>query len=86
MGVDREIGKLPVHNDSTCDLSCPALAPNEWLANSPYWSRQGTTIVAIQDTLLKKSIANSQVLPDSELLSVGGAKEGGRRERGRLCA
>lgn len=69
IGVDFKAS--PLYPNNTCDTQCQALADDEWLANMPYWSKDGDDkIIAIADTKLKKSTANSQVLPDEEVKNV----------------
>jgi hypothetical protein len=64
-------------NGTTCPASAPDCAPmakDEWLANVDFWTRNATkigeVIVATSKTVLKKSTAQSDMLPPSELLRV----------------
>lgn len=55
----------------TCNNTCTALADDEWLANMMFWTRTATNqIRAVSSTLLKKSTAQSSVLPADKLLAV----------------
>ena len=65
------------YNGTTCPATaheCTPLAADEWLANTDFWSKNGTTagqdIYALQATVLKKSTLMSGLLPPSELLRV----------------
>ena len=70
IGVDRDIGGA-VFPNNTCSGACPQLTSNEWLANKGFWAPSGSNeIVSTSTTILKKSIANSQVLPSWEILPV----------------
>lgn len=56
---------------NTCNASCPALKADQWLANMDYWGRSGpNTIQATSSTVLKKSLAQSSVLPPDEIQPV----------------
>ena len=69
IGVDYDA--TPLYPSNTCKQQCPALAEDEWLANMDFWSKDGDAkIKAVSSTKLKKSIANSQVLPSSEVKDV----------------
>lgn len=70
IGVTSNSGTI--YPNSTCNQDCPELASNEWLANDAYWSLDSSSqfIVSIQNTKLKKSLANSQSIPPWELLEV----------------
>ena len=64
-------------NGTTCPASAPNCAPlahDEWLANVDFWtknvSKVGELIFATTNTVLKKSTAQSGMLPPSELLRV----------------
>ena len=64
-------------NGTTCPASahnCAPLAHDEWLANKGFWtknaSKVGELIFATTNTVLKKSTAQSDMLPPSELLRV----------------
>jgi len=70
IGVDRSVHNASVHNTTTCDGSCASLSANEWLANKQFWAHSEDKITAIQATVLKKSVANSGVLPPNELKTV----------------
>lgn len=65
-------GNPTVYNTSTCNSACSPMAADEWIANDQYWSQPSATnrISALQDTKLKKSFADSQVLPPEDVLPV----------------
>ena len=69
IGVDQRT-KNPCPGP-TCEGKCSAMARNEWLAYKTYWKREENNVIAAtQATLLKKSTANSGVLPQNETLRV----------------
>eukprot|EP00730_Choanoeca_flexa_P013337 TRINITY_DN5212_c0_g1_i2.p1 TRINITY_DN5212_c0_g1~~TRINITY_DN5212_c0_g1_i2.p1 ORF type:complete len:656 (+),score=135.69 TRINITY_DN5212_c0_g1_i2:31-1998(+) len=73
VGVDKNVTHTAVYPNNTCHDECRGLADNEWLALDQFWSLvPGTDYIQPIEpsTLLKKSIANSQVLPASEVKSV----------------
>ena len=72
-----QVPGTPLFPAPTCNATCAPLAADEWLANVDFWTEASGQLVAKQNTVLKKSIANSQVLPGSELKSVSA---------GALCA
>ena len=64
-------------NGSTCPATAPDCAPlshDEWLAKADFWTTNATNvgddIFATQATVLKKSTAQSGMLPPSKLLCV----------------
>ncbi|KAA0155793.1 hypothetical protein FNF31_06035 [Cafeteria roenbergensis] len=73
VGVDQphRNSSEPVEPDATCAARCPALAKNEWLADGAFWTKPDASgdIHALVATLLKKSVAQSVVLPPSEVAS-----------------
>ncbi len=70
VGVDHSLGNETVHQDSACSGECKPLADNEWLAYSPNWLTVAPGVIkATSDTILKKSIANGEILPPTEVLS-----------------
>jgi len=73
VGVDHDVTNTSVYKNSTCSRQCQALADDEWLALRQFWDIvPGTNVIQpnVPNTVLKKSIANSQVLPSNELLPV----------------
>jgi hypothetical protein len=68
VSVDTLPAGYVLHNSSTCDAACPALGSNVWLADATFWTLSDGVLNATQNTLLKKSTANSDVLPPEWLL------------------
>lgn len=74
--VDQTMSGYTLYSTSDCSSHCTALGANQWLALSSAWDvSDGTTLTANTNTYLKKSTANSAVLPPEELISIDkGAK------------
>eukprot|EP00041_Stephanoeca_diplocostata_P029741 m.885582 g.885582 ORF g.885582 m.885582 type:complete len:297 (-) comp23622_c0_seq6:1706-2596(-) len=71
------VGSHGVFANSSCDGTCPPLAPTRWLAQDccGIWSRTGNVLTATTQTWLKKSTVDSAQLPPAEKMSVNpGAK------------
>lgn len=65
--VNSPGGSFPTAN---CTASCLPLGLQEWMGSSGAWRFEGSQAVALKDTHLKKSTADSALLPPSMVRSV----------------